>query len=103
VLACCTVALPMLVLAAAAIIGSHFFRAPVSLPICLSFAGLLVIAINASGHLPGKDFAGIGVSAYGAISVVLAMIFLKEKVSPGQWVGLGLIVGSVATLSVAQG
>jgi len=48
VLACCTVALPMLVLAAAAIIGSHFFRAPVSLPICLSFAGLLVIAINAS-------------------------------------------------------
>ena len=64
---------------------------------------LAVIAINASGHLPGKDFAGIGVSAYGAVSVVLAMLFLKEKVSPGQWVGLGMIVGSVATLSVAQG
>ena len=62
-----------------------------------------VIAVNASGHLPGREFAGIGISAYGAVSVVLAMIFLKEKVSAGQWFGLALIVGGVATLSAAQG
>jgi drug/metabolite transporter (DMT)-like permease len=62
-----------------------------------------LIAINASGHLPGKEFAGIGISAYGAGSVILAMIFLKEKVSGGQWAGLALIVGAVATLSVSQG
>jgi drug/metabolite transporter (DMT)-like permease len=61
-----------------------------------------LIAINASGHLPGKEFAGIGISAYGAVSVILAMIFLKEKVSAGQWLGLGMIVGAVATLSVSQ-
>ena len=61
-----------------------------------------LIAINASGHLPGKEFAGIGISAYGAISVILAMIFLKEKVSLGQWLGLGMIVGAVATLSMSQ-
>lgn len=67
----------------------------------LDVAGL--IAINASGHLPGKEFAGIGISAYGAGSVILAMIFLKEKVSAGQWAGLALIVGAVATLSVSQG
>ncbi|MFM8747948.1 MAG: DMT family transporter [Aestuariivirga sp.] len=60
-----------------------------------------VIAINASGHLPGKEFAGIGISAYGAISVILAIIFLKEKVSPGQWVGLGMIVAAVAAMSVS--
>ena len=59
-------------------------------------------AINASGHLPGKEFAGIGISTYGAGSVILAMIFLKEKVSPGQWLGLAMIVGAVATLSVSQ-
>lgn len=59
-----------------------------------------VIAVNASGHLPGKEFAGIGISAYGAVAVVLAMMFLKEKVSPGQWLGIGLIVAGVATLSV---
>lgn len=61
-----------------------------------------VIAVNASGHLPGKEFAGIGISAYGALSVVLAMIFLREKVSTGQWLGMALIVFGVATLSVAQ-
>ncbi|MCA3574839.1 MAG: DMT family transporter [Aestuariivirga sp.] len=61
-----------------------------------------VIAINASGHLPGKEFAGVGISAYGALSVILAMIFLKEKVSPGQWVGLVMIVGAVATMALSQ-
>ena len=50
------------------------------------FDVLGVVAINASGHLPGKEFAGIGISAYGAVSVVLAMLVLKEKVSGGQWV-----------------
>lgn len=61
-----------------------------------------VIAINASGHLPGKEFAGVGISAYGVLSVILAMFFLKEKVSPGQWAGLALIVGAVATMAVSQ-
>ena len=61
-----------------------------------------VTAINASGHLPGKEFAGVGISAYGAGSVVLAMLFLKEKVSPGQWFGLALIVGGVASMAVLQ-
>ena len=58
-----------------------------------------VIAVNASGHLPGKEFAAVGISAYGAISVVLAMIFLKEKVTAGQWLGILMIVGGVASMS----
>jgi len=62
-----------------------------------------VIAVNTSGHFPGKEFAGIGISAYGALSVIMAMIFLKEKVSPGQWVGMTLTVAAVATMSIAQG
>jgi drug/metabolite transporter (DMT)-like permease len=58
-------------------------------------------AINASGHYDGKEFAAIGISAYGAIAVVMAMIFLGERVSRGQWLGIGLIVGGVATLSTS--
>jgi drug/metabolite transporter (DMT)-like permease len=61
-----------------------------------------VIAVNASGHLPGKEFAAIGISAYGALAVMLAMIFLKEKVSGGQWVGILLIATGVATMSMSQ-
>ena len=58
-----------------------------------------VTAVNASGHLPGKEFAAVGISGYGAVSVVLAMIFLKEKVSAGQWAGIAMIVGGVAAVS----
>lgn len=66
----------------------------------LDVLGLIII--SATGHLPGREFAGIGISAYGAMSVLLAMIFLKEKVSAGQWLGLAMIVAAVATISLSQ-
>jgi uncharacterized membrane protein len=63
---------------------------------------LAVVAVIAAGRLPGREFAAIGVSSYGAIAVVFAMIFLREKVSWDQWIGIVLIVAGVATLSVSQ-
>jgi drug/metabolite transporter (DMT)-like permease len=93
--------------------GLSLFSEPKAPPLALRhWAAILVmggldvlgvIAVNASGHLPGKEFAAIGISAYGAIGVVLAMALLKEKVSAGQWLGIALITGGVATLSVAHG
>lgn len=59
-----------------------------------------VIAVNASGHLPGKEFAAAGISSYGAIAVILATLVLGEKVSPAQWAGIALIAGGVAALSL---
>jgi hypothetical protein len=47
-LTCCTVALPMLVVLCAAALAAHIVIAPLSLAITLSFALLLVIAVNAS-------------------------------------------------------
>lgn len=61
-----------------------------------------VVAINASGHLPNREFAAIGISAYGGMAVILAALYLKERVAPGQWFGIGLIVGGVATLAIYQ-
>jgi drug/metabolite transporter (DMT)-like permease len=58
-----------------------------------------VVAVNASGAFPDREFAAMGISAYGAISVILAMIFLKEKVTPLQWVGIAMIIGSVIFLA----
>jgi uncharacterized membrane protein len=70
----------------------------------IAFMALLdvvaVTAINVSGFVPGHQFAGIGISTYGALAVVLAALFLKEKVSPGQWLGILLIVGGVAILAL---
>ncbi len=66
----------------------------------LDAAGL--IAVNASGHLPGKEFASIGISGYGAMAVIMAAIVLKEKVAPLQWFGIALITGGVAALALPQ-
>ena len=61
-----------------------------------------VAGINHLGRLPGKEFGAMGISTYGAVSVVLAMFILKEKVSTWQWVGIAMIVGGVAGLAVPQ-
>lgn len=65
----------------------------------LDVAGLT--AINLSGLLPMHDFAAIGISAYGAVSVMLAAMVLKERVSPGQWTGIAMIVAGVGAVSLA--
>lgn len=61
-----------------------------------------VCSINFMGRLPNKEFGAMGISAYGAISVLLAMMILKEKVSSWQWFGIAMIVFGVAALSVQQ-
>ncbi len=59
-----------------------------------------VCTINFMGRLPNKEFGAMGISAYGAISVLLAMMILKEKVSPWQWFGIAMIVCGVGVLSI---
>ena len=55
------------------------------------------------GTLPGKELGAMGISAYGALATLLAMIWLNEKVSLGQWFGIGLIVAGVAGLGIQAG
>lgn len=62
-----------------------------------------VTAVNSAGHFPNKEFAAMGVSAYGGLAVLVAMIFLKEKVSKGQWLGIALIVAGIACLGWPKG
>lgn len=57
-----------------------------------------VTAVNAAGHYPNREFAAMGVSAYGALAVLLAMIFLREKVAKGQWFGIALIAMGILML-----
>lgn len=59
---------------------------------------LAVTSINAAGHFPNKEFAAMGVSAYGGLAVLLAMIVLRERVSKGQWFGIALICVGIACL-----
>lgn len=57
-----------------------------------------VSGINYMGRLPNKEFGAMGISAYGAIATLLAMILLKEKTTIWQWIGIAMISGGVAVL-----
>jgi drug/metabolite transporter (DMT)-like permease len=57
-----------------------------------------VSAVNAAGLLPGAQYSAMGISLYGGFSVLLAMVFLKEKVSAGQWFGIALVILGVAII-----
>ncbi len=62
---------------------------------------LAVSAINYAGRFDNKEFAAMGISTYGAGSVLLARLFLKESVSQGQWAGIALLTAGVAYLGYA--
>ena len=79
---------------------------PSTLLVIAVMGGLDVAAltgINFIGTLPNKEMGAMGISAYGAIAVLLAMIFLKEKVSSGQWLGIAMIAAGVAGLGIQIG
>jgi len=57
-----------------------------------------VTSINVSAFYPGKELGAMAISSYGALAALLAMIFLKERVSIGQWLGIAMIVVGVGIL-----
>ena len=60
-----------------------------------------VSSVNYIGKLPNKEFGSMGISAYGAIATLLAMILLKEKTTAWQWIGIAMLCGGVAVLGTS--
>ena len=63
----------------------------------LDGAGYLALLVGSEG--PGSAVAVVVASAFGAVTVVLARLFLREAMTWPQWVGIALVVGGVAVLS----
>jgi len=64
---------------------------------CLDVAALGTIV--AAGNLSSPEFATVVSSAFGAVTVLLALTFLKEPIAPAQLAGIALIFGGVAALA----
>ena len=64
---------------------------------CLDVAALGTII--AAGNWPNPEFATVVSSAFGAITVLLARVFLKEEITPAQVGGMALIFGGVGALA----
>lgn len=92
-----------------AVIGVLFPWRPAKSPLTLrwlpllGFMGLLdVIALGtivAAGNWPEPAFATVVSSAFGAVTVLLARLFLKEPIAPAQLGGMALIFGGVGVLA----
>jgi drug/metabolite transporter (DMT)-like permease len=58
-----------------------------------------LLLIVAAGHLADRALATVASSAFGAVAVVLAWIFVREPISILQLAGIVFIVGGVAALA----
>jgi uncharacterized membrane protein len=86
----------------------YLWRSPVPtlpwrwLPLLGLMGGLDVgalIVITAAGKLPSPEFATVVSSSVGAVTVILARIFLKEQISPAQLGGMAMIFGGITALA----
>jgi drug/metabolite transporter (DMT)-like permease len=71
-------------------------------PVVVVMAGcdvVAVTAINAAAWFPHRELGAMAISSYGAISVLLAMVVLKERVTALQWLGILMVVVGLAMLS----
>lgn len=57
-------------------------------------------AVISSGKLEHPGLASVGASIFGLITVILATVFLKEKLSPPQWLAVVMVFLSIAYLCI---
>ena len=63
----------------------------------LDAGGYLFLFAGSSGD--GREIAAVTASAFGAVTTILARVFLKERMRALQWVGVALVFGGIAVLS----
>jgi drug/metabolite transporter (DMT)-like permease len=64
---------------------------------CLDAGGYLFLF--AGSHGDGREIAAVTGSAFGAVTVLLAWMVLREKIRPLQWLGVALVFVCIATLA----
>ncbi|MBT4889473.1 MAG: DMT family transporter [Rhodospirillales bacterium] len=58
------------------------------------------ICLFAAGHLQNAEMAAVAASAFGAVTVLLARVFLKEVITLPQWAGIIAIFSGVGFLAM---
>jgi drug/metabolite transporter (DMT)-like permease len=58
------------------------------------------VANNAGLHIGPVSVVSVLASLYGAVTVLLAWIFLRERLEPSQWLGIALIFAGIVCVSI---
>ena len=61
------------------------------------------LAIFAGAAGDGAAIVAVVSSAFGVVTTLLGRVFLEERVTPVQWLGIALVFGGVAVLSGTGG
>jgi drug/metabolite transporter (DMT)-like permease len=84
------------------ITGITFSGARSWLPILALMGGLdalSLLAVNSAGKMEGAEYAIVIASTFGAITVILAVLFLKERLSMLQCLGMASVFSGIFALS----
>lgn len=57
-------------------------------------------AVTASGRLPQAEYASVSSSLFGVGTILLAMVFLGERLQRVQWIGVIIVFGGIAALTL---
>lgn len=87
-----------------AILGRISWRSGRSSIPLLATMGLLdataLGAVISSGGLENPEFASVAASTFGVITIVLAAIFLRERMTISQWGAVGIVFSAIAYLGL---
>jgi drug/metabolite transporter (DMT)-like permease len=75
------------------------------LPFLLLMGGLDVLALsmlNLGGHTAQPELTIVTASAAGVIAIILAWLFLKERIAPLRWIGIIVTFAGVAALTASN-
>jgi len=97
-----------LVAIAALLVGMLALKLPLwpgraALPILILMGvadGIALMSVNSAGHLPDAQYAAVASSMFGLLTIVLARLFLRERMSGLQWFGCVLAFCGIGYLAL---
>lgn len=62
--------------------------------------GIALLCVISAARLPHPEYAAVAASTFGLLTIVMAWVFLREKMTPPQWAGCLLAFGGIAYLAL---
>ncbi|MDG1936168.1 MAG: DMT family transporter [Paracoccaceae bacterium] len=71
-----------------------------SLGLLASLDTLAFALVTSAGHYPDPQYASVAASIFGMVTIILAWIFLKERLTGQQWLAVSVVFGAILYLGL---
>lgn len=62
--------------------------------------GVALLSVISAARLPSPEYAAVAASMFGLLTILLAWAFLKERMTPAQWLGGAVAFGGIGYLAL---